>query len=112
MPSAPIHTALSRLFAATGWAPPRWATSLLTDGDLIEAVHLLGSVPGPPRKGTDAIAVIVIQRDEIRSDATDVIMTRHPAEILVGGVSLTGEQAGTLIDLLDSARRLIEGAAE
>jgi hypothetical protein len=92
----------------TSWAPPGWAEHLSTEGDLVEAFRVLGSVPEPPRRGDDVITVIVVQRDEIQSTPTDITVRRHPAEILVGGVSLTGEQAGTLIELLSSAISLTE----
>ena len=91
----------------TSWALPEWTEHLSTEGDLVEAFRVLGSVPGPPRKGDDVITVIVVQRDEIQSTPTDITIRRHPAEILVGGVSLTGEQAGALIELLSSAISLI-----
>ena len=91
----------------TSWAPPGWAEHLSTAGDLVEAFRVLGAVPEPPRRGDGVITVIVVQRDEIQSTPTNITVRRHPAEILVGGVSLTGEQAGALIELLGSAISLI-----
>lgn len=105
MQTVPTRTATS----ITSWNPPTWADQVTDEGDLIEAFNVLGSVPGAPRKGLDIVTVIIVQRDEITSTPDNIAVQRHPAEVLVGGVSLTVAQAGELADLINSAVTLLGG---
>ena len=91
----------------TRWSPPTWADQITDDGDLIEAFTVLGSIPQAPSTGPDTLSVIVMQRDEIDCGTADYVVKRHPAEILIGGVSLSPTQAGDLAELINSAISLI-----
>ena len=112
MPTAPTSVPTAEPISVTAWSPPTWTEHISTEGDVIEAFRILGSVPEEPRTGDDVLPVIVLQRDEIRSTPTDVMVLRYPVEILVGGVSLTRTQAEALIELLSSAIALIGGSPE
>jgi hypothetical protein len=91
----------------TSWSTPAWADQITDDGDLIEAFKILGSIPGAPLQEHETLTVIIIQRDEITFVEGDFAIQRHPAEILVGGVSLSLAQARELADLITSAIALI-----
>jgi len=92
----------------TSWSTPTWADQITDDGDLIEAFKILGSIPGAPLKEHETLTVIIIQRDEITFSPGHFAVQRHPAEILVGGVSLSLAQARDLADLIKSAIALID----
>lgn len=92
----------------TSWTPPPWATTVMADGDLIVCSRPIGVVPhvtnGP---ADDVLSVMLVQRDEIRADLARIEVFRHPVEILVGGVSLSSDQAQDLSRLVENATALI-----
>jgi hypothetical protein len=52
--------------------------------------------------------VIALQRHELPWHPGNLALRKRPAEILVGGVSLTESEAGELTHLLTEARFLVE----
>jgi hypothetical protein len=51
----------------------------------------------------DVLRVENVQCDELRADRDRIDVVRHPVEILVGGVSLSGTEARGLRGLVDDA---------
>lgn len=109
MPTVPTPTPAGTPAVVTSWSPPPWATTITTDDGLIEASEALGAVPARPRHADESLTVFVMQRYEISTVADDIAVLRHPAEVLVGGISLTAAEAETLAELLRSAITLIGG---
>jgi hypothetical protein len=97
----------------TSWAPPAWTDSIVADGSLIVCSRTLGAVPELTGSGSggDALSVILVQRDELRTEPHRIDVVRHPAEILVGGVSLTATEGQELSRLIEDAIELLGGGS-
>ena len=93
----------------TSWTPPAWTDEVSTDGDLIECSRTLGVVPGG-RDALDTVTVSLVQRDEVRATREHIDVVRHPATVLVGGVSLTPADTTALATLLTDATALVRPA--
>ncbi len=80
-----------------------------TSGDQIEYSRSLGAVPATAtdKQAEETLAVVVIQRDEMRVQAQRIDVIRHPAEILTGGMSLRPDEAHTLAQLLHHATAMV-----
>ncbi len=97
----------TKLLELTSWAAPPWADMIETSGDQIEYSRSLGAVPATANQAEETLAVVVIQRDEMRVQAQRIDVIRHPAEILTGGMSLRPDEAHTLAQLLHHATAMV-----
>ncbi len=97
----------TQLIELTSWAAPPWADTIETSDDQIEYSRSLGAVPATANQAGETLAVVVIQRDEMRVQAQQIDVIRHPAEILTGGVSLRADEAHTLAQLLHHATAMV-----
>lgn len=108
---APEPTRAEDSRTAATWKVAPWVTDISVDGDLIEASHVLGTVPAHPVNSSESLTVIALQRYELVVEANRITAVRHSLGLLTGGVSLDPTDARELARLLSVAADLIEGSA-